>query len=307
MQTSTWTEVSVRVLPDATEAVADLLQELSGAGVTIEPPIEALGPDEGYSLDEAAPVTLRAYFYGPVAISQRARLRRRLRASGLANATAGRLRWRAIQEEDWAEAWKSHYEIERVGNVVIRPAWRDYAPLPGEAVVSLDPGMAFGTGQHPTTRMCLLALQELIRPGARVLDLGSGSGILGLAALRIGAGFVVAADIEEQAVVSTRANAALNRLERRVGVVQGSIDAVSALGPFDLVLANINAATLAALAAPLRGVLAPGAALVVSGIIAEREAMCLEALVGAGLRSKQRLEDGDWRAFILEAPVACPD
>ena len=293
-----WTEVSLSVRPAAAEPVSELLQELTGTGVAIEPPIRSLGPDEGYVLDETAPLVLRAYLYGPVERKRRMRLRRRLSAAGYGAALAGRLRWRTIREEDWAEAWKEHYEVERVGRIVIRPAWREYEAREGEVVVGLDPGMAFGTGQHATTRMCLLALQERLRPGQTVLDLGTGSGILAIAAAALDAGACLALDIETQAVAAARANLALNGLEDRVRVREGSLDASDADEAFDLVLANINAATIIALAPDLLAATKPGGSVVVGGIIAEREAACAETLTGAGFRLAGRLEDGDWRSLV---------
>lgn len=300
---SAWTEVSLRVQPAATEAIAELLQQFTGSGVSIEPPIEALGPDEGYVLDEDAPVLIRGYVYGVVPAGRRSGLRRRLQRAGLLGQIGGRIGWRTIREEDWAEAWKAHYQVQRVGRLVIRPAWRDYEPREAEVVVALDPGMAFGTGQHPTTRMCLELLQEALRGGDRVLDLGSGSGILALAALLLGARAAVAVDIEDQAVAATTANAALNRLQERISVRQGSLNVVAREGPFDLVLANINAATLIALAAGLHRALVPGGCLIASGIIAARAAECLEAFRATGLRLERALEDGDWRAYALRADM----
>jgi ribosomal protein L11 methyltransferase len=310
-----WTELSLRVRPEAVEAVAEALQEITGAGVTIEPPIQALGPDEGYVLDAKASSTLRAYLYGQVGRARRDAVRRRLSGDGLSEAIEGRIRWRTIREEDWAEAWKTYYDIERVGRVVIRPAWREYTPAPGEVVVSLDPGMAFGTGQHPTTRMCLEALQQATsnrqqrrlqepgtgnkEPGLRVLDLGCGSGILALAAVGLGAGPVIAVDTEEMAVKATRSNLALNDASGRIEVVHGSLADVEERGPFDLILANINATTITALALELAESLAADGTLVAGGIIAERESGCVAALEAAGLRVERRLEEGEWRTFVV--------
>jgi ribosomal protein L11 methyltransferase len=299
-----WTEASVRVSQEAIEPVAEVLQEVTGAGVSIEPPIEALGPDEGYLLDEHEPYTLRGYFYGPVARTRRDGVRRRLHRAGLSTYLRGRIAWRTLREIDWAEAWKEHYQVERVGRIVIRPAWREYSAGRGEAVVSLDPGMAFGTGQHPTTRMCLLALQDLVKPGDRVLDLGAGSGVLALAAVALGAKNAVCIDVEEQAVAASTANAALNGMSERVHVTPaGSIEQAAGHGPFDLVLANIIARVIIALAPQMRAEMKPGAALVTSGIIAEREAETLAALEQAGLTLERRLEEGDWRAFVHRRPA----
>ena len=298
-----WTELSLRVAPDACEAAADLLQDLTGNGVTIEPPIEALGPDEGYVLDQQAPLRLLAYVYGPVPSSKRATIRRRLAAAGLDGAIAGRLTWKTIREEDWAEAWKEHYDIERVGRVVVRPAWREYKPAAGEIVVSLDPGMAFGTGQHPTTRMCLAALQDegIPRPG-RVLDLGSGSGILAIAAIALGAEWVLAIDTEAQAVDASITNAALNGMQDSITVRGGSLEAVGKDGPFDCILANINAAAVSSLAQAMADGMKPGAWLAAGGVIAEKEPGARAAIEAAGLRIERVMQDGDWRTFVARKP-----
>jgi ribosomal protein L11 methyltransferase len=301
-----WTEVALQVRPEASEAVADLLQELTGRGVTIEPPIEALGPDEGYTLDEAAPLRLLAYFDGPVSASGKAAMRRLLRDKGLRDAVAGKMRWSAVHEEDWAESWKQHYDVERVGRLVVRPAWKDYAGAPGDVVISLDPGMAFGTGQHPTTRMCLEGLTELEEQGTgnkehalgRVLDLGSGSGILAIAAVALGANWVLATDTDEMAVKASLDNAALNGMQDRITVRPGSIEAVGNDGPFDLVLANINAAAVTSLAKPMADAMKPDARLFAGGVIAEREAAVAEALTAVGLRIERVRADGDWRTFV---------
>jgi ribosomal protein L11 methyltransferase len=293
-----WTEVTARVRPLAVEAVSELLSDFSGGGVAVEPPIAALGPDEGYTLDENAPVTVRAYAYGPVSPIRRAGLRRRLKAAGLLPALSARLQYRTLNEQDWANAWKEHYEIERAGRIVVRPAWIDYAAQPGEVVVSLDPGMAFGTGQHPTTRMCLVAMQDLLQPGARVLDLGCGSGILAIAAIKLGAARCVAADVEDQAVTAARANAALNGVTGQIDIVMGSLDAVPQ-ETFDVVCANINAGTVIRLAPNLRDRMRPDAVMLAGGVIAEREPATRDALEAAGLRVERVLRDGEWRTFVV--------
>jgi ribosomal protein L11 methyltransferase len=293
-----WTEVTLRVRPEASEAVAELLQDFTGAGVSIEPPIEALGPDEGYVLDETAPLTLHGYMYGEVADERRAELEESLDEAGHSSQLVGDLRWRTIREEDWAEAWKEHYQVERAGRVVVRPAWREYEASGDEVVVTLDPGMAFGTGQHPTTKMALLALQELIEPGAHVLDLGAGSGVLALAAIALGARDAVAIDTEMQAYEASLSNAALNDMSNRIEAVHGSIEQAANRTPFDLVLANINAATIIRLAPALYEALRPGQYLVAGGIIEEREAACREALEAAGFAVERTLSDGDWRCLI---------
>jgi ribosomal protein L11 methyltransferase len=296
---SGWTELSLRVRPESGEDVADLLQEITGRGVTIEPPIEALGPDEGYTLDESAPLRLLAYFEGALSEAQRDEVRRQL-VAGFDGAVVGGLVWGTIREEDWAETWKEHYDIERVGRLVVRPAWREYTAAPDEVMISLDPGMAFGTGQHPTTRMCMQGIQDVMQPGDYVLDLGSGSGILAIAAIAFGANSVLATDTEEQAVKASIENAALNGMQDRIVVREGSMEAVGADGPFDLVLANINAAAVSALASAMAAKMKPGAWLFAGGVIAEKEAGARTALEAAGLRIARVMREGDWRTFAAQ-------
>jgi ribosomal protein L11 methyltransferase len=297
---SGWTELSLRVQPEAGEQVADLLQEITDRGVTIEPPIEALGPDEGYTLDESAPLRLLAYFQGALSEAQRDEVQHELSVAGLDADVVGGLVWGTIREEDWAETWKEHYDIERVGKLVVRPAWREYTAAPGEVMISLDPGMAFGTGQHPTTRMCMQGIQDVMRPGDYVLDLGSGSGILAIAAIAFGAESVLATDTEEQAVKASIENAALNGMQDKIVVREGSMKAVGADGPFDLVLANINAAAVSALASAMAAKMKPGAWLLAGGVIAEKEAGARAALEGAGLRIERVMSEGDWRTFAAQ-------
>ena len=141
-----------------------------------------------------------------------ARQRRAVRRALASLPATVRTRW--LREEDWAEAWKAFFPVLRVSRrLVICPAWRSYRARAGEAVIRLDPGMAFGTGQHPTTLMCLRALEETVQPGAAVLDLGAGSGILALAAARLGAASVLALDTDPLAVRAARENVRLNGLE----------------------------------------------------------------------------------------------
>jgi ribosomal protein L11 methyltransferase len=309
-----WTEFSLSVRPEAAEAVSDLLRDLTGSGVTIEPPVQALGPDEGYVLDESAPLRLIAYFEGSISTSGRAAMKRTLQDRGLFESVEGRVKWRIVKEEDWAETWKHYYDIERVGRIVIRPAWREYESQEGDVVISLDPGMAFGTGQHPSTRMCLAGLQELAgdegtskgqqatrakrQALGKVLDLGSGSGILAIAAVALGADLVIAVDSDELAVEASQSNARLNGIEKRITIRQGSIETVGSDGPFDVILANLNAAAVSALASAMAEKLATGGRLFAGGVIADREQEVTEALVAAHLNIERVMAEGNWRTFV---------
>jgi ribosomal protein L11 methyltransferase len=210
------------------------------------------------------------------------------------------LETRVVHESDWAEAWKSHFPVLRVGErIVVRPTWRRHRRRPGVVLLALDPGMAFGTGLHPTTRLCLGLLERLDAAGrlagARLLDVGSGSGILAIAAARLGAAEVRAVDPDPIAVEATTANARRNGVLRRVRAARGSVPTGSP--PFDVVLANLIASLLVDLAPALASELRPGGVLVASGIVLDREADVRAAFDAVGLVVGHRAAEGDWIAL----------
>ena len=186
------------------------------------------------------------------------------------------------------------------------PSWTEYAAKPGEVVVRLDPGMAFGTGHHPTTRLCLAELERRMRPGARVLDVGTGSGILAIAAAGLGASSVVGLDRDATACTVARRNVRANGPARRVRIVRGSIPRAGVSG-FDIVLANISAKVLTELASPLARTLAPDGLLIASGVLEEQSASVAEAFRGAGLRVDEVRAMEDWVVIVATAVVVAGD
>jgi ribosomal protein L11 methyltransferase len=212
----------------------------------------------------------------------------------------GELSTRLVHETDWADAWKSHFPVLRVGRrIVIRPTWRRHRPAPADVVVALDPGMAFGTGLHPTTRLCLERIDDLagrgLLAGSRVLDVGCGSGILSLAAVRLGAAQAAGLDTDPIAVEATNANARRNHLARRVRARLGSLP--SGRPAHDVVLANLVASLLVRLAPALVDELRAGGALVASGIFVDRLAEVRDAFVANGLSITGESVDGEWVAL----------
>jgi len=276
-----------------------------GGAVSVEAPFDLVDDGLAARIDTTRPVTVRGYVSALNAngavVSARADLGH-LQAFGLR--PIGELETRLVQEEDWADAWRAHFPVLRVGRrLVIRPTWREHVAADGDVVLALDPGMAFGTGLHPTTRLCLAALEELAGgrgvQGQRVLDVGSGSGILSVAAGLLGAESVIAVDPDPIAVESTRANAALNGLVAVIGARRSSIP--TADPPFDLVLANLIASLLVDLSGGLRRSLVGGGYLIASGIFIDREAEVAQAFEGAGLRVVGRSVETDWVALTAVA------
>jgi ribosomal protein L11 methyltransferase len=193
----------------------------------------------------------------------------------------------------------------RIGRrIVIRPTWRRHRRQPDDVVLALDPGMAFGTGLHPTTRLCLAALEPLadrgLLDGARVLDVGCGSGILAVAALRLGAATAYGVDTDPIAIEATTANGRRNGVARRLRARLGSLP--SGEGPFDVVLANLIAGVLVALAEPLRDEIRTGGTLLASGIFIDREADVRAAFASVGLVVTERTAEGDWVALAATRP-----
>ncbi len=305
-----WLELSVAVDHEAVEAVSEILSRAAPGGTSVEPALELVEDGLAARVDLGRPAIVRAYL--PVrspaaardAVAQADRELGHLQAFGLR--PIGDLGACVVREADWANAWKAHFPVLRVGQrIVIRPTWRRHRRAPGDVVLALDPGMAFGTGLHPTTRLCLAALEALADrgalSGARVLDVGSGSGILSIGAALLGAASVLAVDVDPIAVEASAANARRNRLARRIRSREGS--APSGEGPFDVVLANLIASLLVTLADGLVEDLRPGGTLLASGIFADREAEVVAAFEQRGLTIARRWAEGDWVALEAVRPL----
>ena len=308
-----WLELSVSADHEAVEAVSEILGRVAPGGTSVEPAFTLLADGLAAEIDTSRPATVRAYV--PVgdgvamrnAVDQARERLGHLQAFGLR--PIGDLELRTVHEADWAEAWKAHFPVLRAGRrIVIRPTWRRHRPTGDEVVVALDPGMAFGTGLHPTTRLCLAGLERLADEGrithgtardgsARVLDLGCGSGILAIAAGRLGAGEILGLDTDPIAVESSASNARRNRMARRFRSRQGSLP--SGEPAFDLVLANLIASLLVSLAPGIRGELRPGGHVLASGIFVDREPEVRAAFEDAGLRVIARDSEGDWVALTV--------
>ena len=297
-----WLELSVEADAEAIEAISEILGRVS-AGTAVHPTRLLRDPNDELAAraDQDAPFVVTAHVAddrrSAATVESTERALWHLQAFGLR--PVGPLRVRAVDDADWTDTWKEHYVAQRIGRVVIVTSWADEPLEPGEVAITLDPGMAFGTGLHPTTRSCLTLLQELGPMPASVLDVGCGSGILALAALRLGADRAVGMDTDELAVAAARENAARNALADRFEVREGTVPA-RPTERHGLVLANLVAAVLVDLAPRLAAHLAPGGTLLASGIIEPRASEVSGALMAAGLAIGERRDDGDWVSLRLE-------
>jgi ribosomal protein L11 methyltransferase len=299
-----WLELSVAADVEAVEAVSEILGRVAPGGTSVEPAFELVDEGLGARVDPTRPSIVRGYVPArDPAATERAVVTAtealgHLQAFGLR--PIGELTTRLVHEADWAEAWKAHFPVLRVGRrLVIKPTWRRHRAAPDDVVLALDPGMAFGTGLHPTTRLCLGALEVLANrgtlAGGRVLDVGCGSGILAIAAAKLGGSTVLGVDTDPIAVETTTANAERNELARRIVARHGSLPTGEA--PFDLILANLIASVLVALAPLLRDELRAGGTLLASGIFVDREAEVRSAFHAVGLLVTARSVEGEWVAL----------
>ena len=220
----------------------------------------------------------------------------------LAAEVAGTVEVQGIEEADWENGWKAFYHAMTLGRrLAICPSWKSIDE-PGRAVLRLDPGMAFGTGTHETTALCLVALDELVQGGERLLDIGTGSGILAIAALLLGAAKAEGVDIDPMCVRTAGENAALNGVSDRFVVEIGDLSD-KASGQYDLITANIVANAIKQLAPQIPALLAPNGTFIASGIIDEREDEVAQAIRAAGLAVREIRRDNGWVCILANHPA----
>jgi ribosomal protein L11 methyltransferase len=294
-----WTEISVEADPHSVDDLVTLLGRYCAGGAVVE---DRPG-------DPARDSALRRVIVKGFLPTWEEETLRKLEIVLLLLGKASPIsepRIRVLEPEDWAESWKAFFPPQHIGQcTVIVPTWHEYTPQPGEVIIRLDPGMAFGTGLHATTRLCLRAVERLLQPGMSVLDVGTGSGILAIAAALQGAEHVEAVDIDAVSVEVARQNAELNHVCGQVTVSAGTLGGPSLHhGPlhtttgYDLLLANILAEVIATMAPGIAQALRVGGLFATSGILCEKAEMVTQALERAGLVVDERDEEEGWAALI---------
>lgn len=307
-----YVEITIDTTHEASELVALLLTEVGSNGIGIYDPKDVFElADEGviwdymdeHLLEDDGKAQVKGYFPQEDIQAVRADLAQRLeflKENCQFDYGSLEISERVVDDEDWVESWKENYKPIRAGRVTIVPEWIDYTPQDGEYIVKINPGMAFGTGEHESTKMCLLLLQAIRVEDKSVIDVGTGSGILALASARLGAKFVEAYDVDDNAVKAAKENAMLNGLSDKLCVAGANLlDKTS--GKFDVALANITADVLISLSKELSGYMKKGGVAIISGIILKREDDVKNAFERVGFRVIERMNMGEWVAFKLGA------
>lgn len=294
-----WVELSIDTPAEFVEPLTQVFTEHGEGGVAIELPA-GHNPDEGETAPVPERVTVTTYIPHDNRLEGRyARIDTAVRLVAHVG-DVSELRVRVVEEEEWQESWKEHFHALRVGTrTMIVPTWRTYEPLDDDIVISLDPGMAFGTGHHPTTRMCLELVEQRVQPNDRVLDLGCGSGILSIAAAKLGASKVLGLEIDPIAASVAERNVRENGVQDTVTTDEASLPHPQAeANGYDLLVANVSAKVITELAEHIVRVVRSGGTLIFSGILDKQQAEVVERMVALGVQFDEGLTDADWVALV---------
>ena len=308
----TWIEVRVITKSEALEPVSGIFYSLDCKGVAIEDPEDILGREQGpltwdfvdiNVLEHKGKVAVvKAYFAEEDNIEEilgyvNEKLVE-LKEMGIDLGEA-KVEHEKMYEEDWANTWKQYYKPSKVGEkIVVKPIWEEYEEKEGELVVNLDPGMAFGTGTHETTRMCIQALEKYVKEESTVFDVGCGSGILAIAAAKLGAKLAVGVDLDPVAVESSIENVGYNNLNN-IEILHGNLVEVID-GKADIVVANILAEIICILTDDVKRVMKDGGVFITSGIIHDRVDMVCEKLEATGFEVIEKNRDGEWNCIVAK-------
>ncbi len=309
----TWIEIKIITKSEALEIVEGIFYGLDVKGVAIEDPRDILDREQGPLTWDFADINILEHG-GKVAVVKgyfsvedniddiigyvKEKLEE-IKDMGI-DIGEGKVEYIKVNEEDWANNWKKYYKPTKIGkHIVVKPIWEEYEENPSDIVVELDPGMAFGTGTHETTRMCVEALEENVKEHSTVFDIGTGSGILAIVAAKLKANHVVGVDLDPVAVDSAKENISFNKIDN-IEVLYGNLmDVVS--GKADIVVANIIAEIIVVLAEDVKSFLRQGGIFITSGIIKERRTLVEEKLKEKGFEILEVKEQGEWLCIIAKA------
>jgi ribosomal protein L11 methyltransferase len=308
----TWIEVKVITSSEAIEPVCGIFYSLDVKGVAIEDPNDILQREQGPLSWDFADINILEY--GDKAAVVKGYFNEEDDIESIVKYIEGKIdelksmdinagectvTAREVHEEDWANNWKQYYKPTRIGeNIVIKPEWEDYNASPEDIIIEMDPGMAFGTGTHETTRMCILALQKYVKPESTVFDIGTGSGILAITAARLGAKNVVGVDLDPVAVDSAKQNIALNKVEN-IDILYGNLMEV-VQGKANIVVANIIAEVIMFLAEDVKQFLLEGGYFITSGIIKDKKDEVCHRLKTVGFDIVEAYSEGEWVCIIAK-------
>ncbi|GIO40527.1 50S ribosomal protein L11 methyltransferase [Paenibacillus apis] len=316
-----WNELTIHTTEEAVEMITNFLHEAGAGGVTIEEHVDNSKPRDT-SLGQwfeippndipEGEAKILGYFPEGIALDEVAeQIKLRVEELREYDIDPGQPVYsiREVDEDDWANNWKQYFKPLKVSDrLTIKPTWEEYTPQSDqEQIIELDPGMAFGTGTHPTTSLCLRTLEGVIQPGDEVIDVGTGSGILAIGACRLGASRVLALDLDPVAVSSAAENTRLNGLEDRIQVVESDLLSVLKQGvstpisvklPVRVVVANILAEIILLFIEDVYEALESGGIYIASGIYKNKEQAVQDALLAAGFEITQTAREEDWVAFV---------
>ena len=297
-----WLEVSLTVSGELAEAVAEVLARFAYSGVMMEQGVKYMDDEDAGT--PAGPITVRAYLEVNNEIEEtRQKLEESLYYLGMIQPLPA-ASYKEIADQNWMEAWKQHYKPILIGErLVIVPAWMD-SPDPSRVTIKIDPGMAFGTGTHPTTQLCLELIEHYLNESKIVIDIGCGSGILSIAALKLGSDKALGLDIDAASIKNARENAEANQIGEElilgVGSVQETLDGKFAFNKAPLIVANILAPVINRLFdSGLADLVEDHGVIILSGILQEQEQSVIEAAQAKGLRMNERRQMGDWVALAM--------